>query len=161
MATETCLPMELEFVFAVAQPDETFAPVASRPAQAEPEPELSIYRTHTIALLRRYMHLSIEIGRVPSLIGKETFHSHISYIRPHTFEDAVHFVIDVEHCLEQLDDFSQRLLARVVLQEYSWDEAARLLGVCRRSVANALPMCIDRLTELLLERKILQENGQK
>lgn len=158
MATETVFPIELECVFAVALPE---AALAGDVAQPEPEPELSIYRKHTIALLRRYMQLSIEIGRVPSPIGKEVFRSHISYIRPHTFEDAVHFVIDVERCLEQLDDFSRQLLARVVLQEYSWDEAGRLLGVCRRSVANALPVSIDRLTELLLAKKILGENGQK
>ncbi len=155
MATETAFCNgELAFVFAVATAEDI---AATRP---EPEPELSIYRSHTIALLRRYMRLSLEVGRLPSLIGRECFRSSMSHARPHTFEDAVHFVIDVEHCLAELDAFSQQLIARVVLQEYSWDEAAALLGVCRRKVANSLPTCIDRLTEMLLAKKILRENGR-
>ena len=64
MATETCLPIELEFVFAAALPDETLPAGVSQPVRPEPEPELSVYRKYTIALLRRYMQLSIEIGRV-------------------------------------------------------------------------------------------------
>lgn len=152
---------ELPFIFAVASPET--APVAPPLSDSQPEldPELSIYRKHTIALLRRYLRLSIEVGRLPSLIGRECFRSHTSYVRPHTFEDAVHFVIDVEHCLEQLDLFSQQLIVRVVLQEYSWDETAQLLRVCRRTVANSLPGAIDQLTHVLIAKKLLCENGRK
>jgi DNA-directed RNA polymerase specialized sigma24 family protein len=146
---------ELPFIFAVASPDQ--APVAPPLSDSQPEldPELSIYRKHTIALLRRYLRLSIEVGRLPSLIGRECFRSHTSYVRPHTFEDAVHFVIDVEHCLEQLDPFSQQLIVRVVLQEYSEEEAASLLRCGLRTVERRLPDALDRVTEMLLERRIL------
>ena len=41
-----------------------------------------------------------------------------------TFEDTVIFVHDVENSLEKLDHFSQQLIARVVLLDYSHDEAA-------------------------------------
>lgn len=179
MAAETVVyGAELPFVFAVASAEETSplrgertgegpsaalraSACATHSSRPEPEPELSVYRQHTIALLRRYLQYSIETGRLPSLVGREFFRSRTSCVRPHTFEDAVHFVIDVEHCLTQLDPFSQQLIVRVVLQEYSWDETARLLRVCRRTVASGLPVAIDRLTELLLAKKILQENGRK
>jgi hypothetical protein len=36
-----------------------------------------------------------------------------------TFEDAVIFVHDVERALSKLDPFSQKLVAKIVLQEYS------------------------------------------
>src|SRR5579872_4845068 len=36
-------------------------------------PDLWLYRDRTVALLRRYMRLSIEVGRMPSLLGREFF----------------------------------------------------------------------------------------
>ena len=162
---------DLPFVFAVAEDErspllgdregdvpstslETNA-CATQSAPPEPEPELSIYRKHTIALLRRYLQYSIETGRLPSLVGREFFRSHTSYVRPHTFEDAVHFVIDVEHCLAQLEPFLQQLIARVVLQEYTEEDAATMLLCSLRTVERRLPEALDRLTEIFLKRKIL------
>src|ERR1041385_7973102 len=145
----------LAAVYAVAAMPEAILP------QREPKPELSVYRKHTIAILRRYLRLSLEVGRLPSLIGREFFRSQTSYMRPHTFEDGVHFVIDVERCIAELNPFFQQLIAKVVLQEYSWDETAKILGVCRRTVANSVPESIDQLTDVFLAKKILSENGQK
>src|SRR4051794_36359612 len=36
-----------------------------------PKPELSAYHDRTIALLRRYFRMSLEIGRMPSVLGRE------------------------------------------------------------------------------------------
>jgi hypothetical protein len=36
-------------------------------------PDLWLYRDRTVALLRRYMRISIEVGRMPSLLGREFF----------------------------------------------------------------------------------------
>ena|ERR1051326_5374005 len=158
MATETLFGatgVELASIYAVATEPEEMIDLP------EPKPELCVYRKHTIAILRRYLRLSLEVGRLPSLIGREFFRSQASYMRPHTFEDGVHFVVDVERCIAELNPFFQQLIAKVVLQEYSWDETAQLLGVSRRSVANSVPESIDQLTDLFLAKKILSENGQK
>ena len=139
----------LAAVYAVAAMPETVLP------QPEPKPELSVYRKRTIAILRRYLRLSLEVGRLPSLIGREFFRSQASYMRPHTFEDGVHFVIDVERCIAELHPFFQQLIAKVVMQEYSEEEAARMLHCGLRTVERCLPDALDELSELLLTRKII------
>ena len=145
---------ELPFIFAVADEKECAPPVGTESSPL-PEPELSIYRKHTIALLRRYLQYSIETGRLPSLVGREFFRSNTSYVRPHTFEDAVHFVIDVEHCLDELEPLLQQLISRVVLQEYTEEDAAKLLRCGLRTVERRLPEALDRVSEMFLARRIL------
>src|SRR3954467_11204472 len=70
-----------------------------------PKQELFSYHDRTIALLKRYFRMSLEIGRMPSVLGREVFRARVTSYRVHTFEDAVIFVHDVEKCLEQLDPF--------------------------------------------------------
>jgi hypothetical protein len=103
----------------------------------KPRPEPRFYRDRTRALLRRYFRMSIELGRLPSLVGREFFRSRVTSYRMHTFEDAVIFVHDTESCLERLDPFSQQLIARIVFQDYTLEETAALLGCGRRTVVRA------------------------
>src|SRR5213595_4018319 len=81
--------------------------------------EMWLYRHRTIAMLRRYLRISIEVGRLPSLLGRELFRSKVTSYRMTSFEDAVIFVYDVERALEQLDDFGKDLVAVVIFQDYS------------------------------------------
>src|SRR5438874_12809166 len=74
------------------------------PAPMAPEDEICQYRHRTRALLRRYFYTSVEVGRLPSLLGRELFRSKVTSYRMSSFEDAVIFVHDVERALEQLDD---------------------------------------------------------
>ena len=60
--------------------------------------DLSAYHDRTIALLRRYFRMSLEIGRMPSVLGREVFRARVTSYRVQTFEDAVIFVHDVERC---------------------------------------------------------------
>jgi hypothetical protein len=78
--------------------------------------DLWLYRDRTVA-------------RLPSLLGREFFRTRVSSYRVGTFEDAVIFVHDVEKCLEELGRFDQELIAKVVLQDYTQDEAAQLMGM--------------------------------
>lgn len=119
-------------------------------------PELCLYRTQTIALLRRYMRLSVEIGRLPSLLGREVFRSKAVSYRSSVFEDVVIFVHDMEHSLAKLDIFSQELIARVVLQEYTHEETAQLLGCNRRTIGRYLPEALDQLSEILLQGGLMR-----
>ena len=124
-------------------------------AQPIAAPEFSAYHDRTIALLRRYFKMSLEIGRMPSILGREVFRARVTSYRVTTFEDAVIFVHDVERCLERLEPFSRKLIGRVILQDYSYNEAARLLGCGERSVYRLLPAALDELTEIFLSTKLL------
>jgi hypothetical protein len=54
-----------------------------------PEPNLAFYRKYTEALLRRYVRMSLEAGRVPSLLGQEMFRAKVTHYRIASFEDVV------------------------------------------------------------------------
>lgn len=117
--------------------------------------DLWLYRERTAGVLRRYFQVSIEVGRLPSLLGRELFRAKVSSYTAHTFEDAVIFVHDVEQCLEDLDEFDHRVLAKVVFQDYSQDEAAQLLGCGRKTVGRRVPEILDLISERLLDRGLL------
>ena len=121
--------------------------------------ELALYRGRTVVLLRRYLQMSIELGRLPSILGQEFFRSKSSSYRIHTFEDVVILVHDVERCLQRLDQFSQQVVARVVLEEYSHAEAALLLGCTRRTVTRRVAEELDQLSGIFLETGILSRMG--
>lgn len=118
--------------------------------------DLHLYRDRTRALLRRYFRMSIELGRLPSLVGREFFRSRVTSYRMHTFEDAVIFVHDTESCLARLDPLGQQLIARIVFQDYTLEETAGLLGCGRRTVVRRYPRALDRLSELFLEAELLR-----
>src|ERR1700678_3330716 len=83
---------------------------------AETEIELSPYRRRTVALLRRYARSSIEVGRVPSLLGREFFRTRVTSYTMRNFEDVVIFVTDMEKAIEQLGTLERRVLAMNVLE---------------------------------------------
>jgi hypothetical protein len=114
-----------------------------------------LYRDRTVALLRRYMRLSIEVGRMPSLLGREFFRTRVTRYKSSTFEDSVIFVHDVEVSLERLNGIDKQLIAKVVLQEYSQEEAGRQLGYGLRHAARCYAEALDRVTEILLKRGLL------
>src|SRR6516225_2715940 len=86
------------------------------------DPNLWMYRARTVALLRKYSRLSVEVGRIPSLLGREFFRTQVTSYHMSTFEDVVIFVHDVERSLEKLDRFEQKLMAKIVLLEYTQEE---------------------------------------
>jgi hypothetical protein len=127
--------------------------------EAEPaldrNPDIWLYRKRTTGLLRRYLRLSLEAGRLPSVIGREFFRAKITTYTSVTFEDRVIFVHDVEACLERLAAFDQAIIARVVLQEQDHERAARLLGCTRKTIERRLPEVIDEMSEEFLRVGLL------
>lgn len=119
------------------------------------DPDLWLYRDRTVAMLRRYMRLSIEVGRMPSLLGREFFRARVTSYKACTFEDSVIFVHDMERSLEELTEFERKLIAKIVLQQYSKEEAGRLLGCGYRTVERLFPEALDRVSETLLKRGML------
>ncbi len=71
--------------------------------QRQTAPELAFYRKYTEGLLRRYVKMSMEAGRAPSLLGREMFRARVTNYQVHGFDDVVIFVHDVERCLAMLD----------------------------------------------------------
>ena len=142
--------------------DDVSVPVPPLVADAAPEatavgrnPELWLYRERTIALLRRYLRISIEVGRLPSLLGRELFRSKVTSYRMTSLEDGVIFVHDVERALEQLTEFGRQLIAVVLFQEYTQEEAAEVLCCTRRTVCREFPEAVDCISELFLEGGLL------
>ena len=119
------------------------------------DPDLWLYRDRTLGLLRRYNRISVEVGRLPSLLGREFFRTRVTSYRAGTFEDAVIFVHDVARGLDRLDAFDHKLIAKIVLQDYTHHETARLLGCWRRTVGRRFPEALDRLTDIFLEAGLL------
>jgi predicted DNA-binding protein (UPF0251 family) len=124
-------------------------------AQTRPKPELAFYRKYTEAMLRRYMRLSLSVGRMPALLGHDAFRGKMSTYRVTSFEDSVIFVYDVEKCLKKLDSFSQELIRRISLQEYTQGEAAGLLRVSLRTVVRRYGEAVDMLTQVFIDHRLL------
>jgi len=121
-----------------------------------PDPELSLYRDNCLALLHRYFTMSVEVGRLPALLGREVFRTRARSYRLTSFEDIVIFVHDVERCLARLDRFDHELIVRLVFQEYTQEEAAALLKCTRQTVGSRYPDALDSLTEIFLEIGLLR-----
>ena len=122
----------------------------SQPAGCE------FYRKYTEAMLRRYITMSMEAGRVPSLLGRELFRGNVTHYNVHSFEDVVIFVHDVEKCLDMLGSGQRHLIRRIALEEYTQGETAAMLGLSLRSVVRNYTDALDRLTRLFLEKGMLQ-----
>ncbi len=140
------------------------APASVRTAEELPEdveqrrtaPEVAFYRKYTEGLLRRYVRLSMEAGRAPSLLGREMFRGNVTNYSVQGFDDVVIFVHDVETCVKLLDEGQQHLIQRIALQEFTLEEPASLLGLPVLKVLRRYWRALDALTEIFLERKLLE-----
>lgn len=121
----------------------------------KPEANLAFYRKHTESLLRRYLYASMQVGRAPSILSDPIGRGWASSRPIRTFEDAMIFVLDIENCLSRLGSLDRVLLSKVVLQEYTQEETAVLLGMSTRTISYKVQLALDRLTEKLLEAKLL------
>jgi hypothetical protein len=148
-------PPELDAACAAGSPTGS-VPYHNAEEDWDRDPDLWLYRKKTNALLRRYMRWSLEAGRVPSLLGRELFRAKISTHSATTFESRVIFLHDMERCLDRLQGFDRQLIARVCLQEYDHEAAARILQCTRRTLLRRLPELIDELSEAFLKAGLLE-----
>ncbi len=134
--------------------------------QAEPPPsvlfgetemELWPYRRRTVALLRRYARASVEVGRLPSLLGREFFRTRVTSYTMRNFEDVVIFVTDMEKAIEKLSVMEKKLLAMNILEEYTIPEVARLLGCTQRTIERFLQGALDQLSRILLAAGLMEK----
>src|SRR5271154_4803995 len=123
----------------------------------ETEMDLWPYRTRTTALLRRYARASVEVGRLPSLLGREFFRSRVTSYTMRNFEDVVIFVADMEKAIEKLSATEKKLLAMNILEEYTIPEIARLLGSNYRTIERSLQEGLDQLSRILIAGGLMEK----
>ncbi|HUB51380.1 MAG TPA: sigma factor-like helix-turn-helix DNA-binding protein [Terracidiphilus sp.] len=97
----------------------------------------------------------MQVGRAPSILSEPIARGWASSRPVRTFEDAVIFVLDIERCLERLDQLDRELIGRIVLQEYTQPETAVMLGMSARAVSYKFLRALDRLTQKLLDSGLL------
>jgi len=133
-------------------------------SKARPEapiPEVAFYRKYTEAMLRQYLRMSTEAGRVPSLLGRELFHGNVTRCKVRSFEDVVIFCHDMEQMIAKLERLERGLIQRVALQEYTVVEAAGMLGISLRNSIRLYRKALDRLTWMLLRAGMLEIAGHR
>ena len=135
---------------------EKFAVEEEEIADQNAAPEMAFYRKYTEAMLRRYVSMSMEAGRVPALLGKEMFRGKVTSCRMQSFDDVVIFVHDVTRCLHMLTEGQQYLIRRIALQEYTQGEIAAMTGIPLRTVHRRYARALDQLTEIFLDRRLLE-----
>lgn len=147
----------LPVVWATAAPRPKPAKKKTKPKKKQPViPEIAFYRKYTEAMLRRYLKLSMESGRAPSLLGREMFRGNVTHYKVECFDDVVIFVHDVSRCLGLLDQTERFLINRIALQQYTQLEVALMLNLPIRSVVRRYDRSLDLLTQLFLERRLLE-----
>lgn len=118
--------------------------------------DLRQYRVRVVSLLRKYFKMSVELGRLPSLLGREFFRTQVTSYTTQTFEDAVIFVHDMERTLELLEPSAKLIIARVIFQEYSYTEAAESLRIPRRTFVRHIAAALDALSQIMLVRGLME-----
>jgi hypothetical protein len=145
----------LPYVWAIGR-DQATLRASSPPRRQQVEPRMAFYRRYTEAMLRRYVRLSMESGKVPSLLGQEMFRGRVTSCKVGGFDDVVIFIHDVDRCLEKLDLEQHNLISRIALQQYTLGETAALLGLKPRTVVRRYVQSVDRLTRIFLGAKLLE-----
>ncbi|MDP9050162.1 MAG: hypothetical protein M3O31_05465 [Acidobacteriota bacterium] len=130
-----------------------------QPAQHLPRAiphNIDIYRPYTEAILRRYLRMAMEVGKVPSLMGQEMFRSKVTNYRVGNFDDAVIFVHDVDRCLDKLEPEEKQLITRLALQQYTVEETCKRMRLNQRTIIRRYGLALDKLTRVFLDVQMLE-----
>lgn len=118
--------------------------------------ELFQYRYETVAMLQKYLNVSLDLGRLPSVLGGEMFRAKVTGYKVGSFEDLVIFVTDFGRCLERLGETARRFIALNIFQEYSKEESARRIGCEARNARRIYCDALDELSEILLRFQMIE-----
>lgn len=118
--------------------------------------ELFQYRYETAALTRKYLAVSLDLGRLPSVLGGEMFRSRVTSYRVSSFEDLVIFVTDFAACLDRLGERARRFITLHLLQEYSKEESAAKMGCDVRNARRIYCDALDEMSEILLRFRLIE-----
>ncbi|HVP54734.1 MAG TPA: sigma factor-like helix-turn-helix DNA-binding protein [Candidatus Eisenbacteria bacterium] len=116
------------------------------------------FRAQTLAIVRHFFEIACQVGRLPSILGREFFRARVSHHAVPSFEEQAVFVHDVERALARLNEQDAEVVGLVGLFQYSLDEVSELLGLSRSCIHQRFTDGVDRLAELFLEAGLLRED---
>jgi len=122
----------------------------------DPEPETVCYRGQTLAIVRHFFEMSCQLGRIPSILGREFFRAKISHHAVPSFEDQALFAHDVQQALPKLEDEEVQVLTLVGFYDLALEEAAALLGRTPGCLSQRYADAVARLTQIFLDAGVLQ-----
>ena len=126
--------------------------------ELDPRPEILCYRGQTLAIVRHFFEISSQVGRLPSLLGREFFRARVSHHAIPSFEDQAVFVRDVELCFARLSESHAEMITLVGLYSFSRDEVAEMLRASKTWVNNHVAEALDALSEIFLQARLLRED---
>lgn len=131
---------------------------AVEPKPIDPRPEMLCFRGQTLAIVRHYFELSCQVGRLPSLLGREFFRARVSHHSIPSFEDQAVFARDIELCLARLSDNHAEIVTLVGLYDFSVEEVAEMLHRSAFGIRNWFCEALDALAEIFLQAGVLSED---
>ena len=126
--------------------------------ELDPRPEILCYRGQTFAIMRHFFEISSQLGRLPSLLGREFFRARISHHAIPSFEDQAVFVRDVELCFARLSEPHAEMITLIALYSFSREEVAHMLRASRTWVNIRTAEALDALSEIFLHARLLRED---
>jgi len=120
--------------------------------------DVLFYRSQALATVRHFFEIASQIGRLPSIMGREFFRAKVSHHAIPSFEEQAVFVLDVEAALARLNERDGELVALVGLFHYPMDDVARMLGRSRSYVAQHFADSVDHLAQVFLQTGLLRED---
>lgn len=124
----------------------------------EPEPETVCYRGQALAIVRHFFEMSCQLGRLPSILGREFFRAKVSHHAIPSFEDQALFTHDIEQSLRKLDKDEMHVLTLVGLYDMNLDEAAEILHWSAGYISLRFAEALARLTQVFLETGVLRRD---
>ena len=124
----------------------------------DPEPETVCYRGQALAIVRHFFEMSCQLGRLPSILGREFFRARVSHHAIPSFEDQALFAHDVEQSLNKLAEDEINVLTLVGLYDLNLDEAAGILHRSTGYVSQSFGEALARLTQIFLDAGILRRD---
>ena len=153
---QACTEFAPGSIHAAVEPRAASAP-AEPPPRPAPRPQIAFYRKYTEGILRRYMRMSLQLGKVPCLLSRgEMFRAKVSNYRMESFEDVVIFCHDVERCIQRLTAMQQSLIENIAVRGYTVKETATILRLDPETVVRRYARALDQLTAILLEVELLK-----
>ena len=126
--------------------------------EIDPRPEILCYRGQTFAIMRNFFEISSQMGRLPSLLGREFFRARVTHHAIPSFEDQAVFVRDVELCFARLSEQHAEFITLVALYSFSRDEIAEMLRASKTWVRIRIAEALDALAEIFLQARLLRED---
>lgn len=135
--------------------------VGHPPAQAvtfDPEPETVCFRGQTLAIVRHFFEISSQLGRLPSILGRDFLCARVTSQVIPSFEDQAVFVHDIRRALAELQQSDLQIVTLIGIYDLTHDEAAAMLHCSSGWVSQCFAEAIDTLTQVFLDRKLLSRD---